>query len=88
MLKRMRMRTIHIPWKWTTMIQAKGQEEDAKMNGDPKFKATGGSKGTEAASSKGTKGVSVYNFLSFFSLAFGRSKNWMAPKVRAGSTFS
>jgi hypothetical protein len=27
--------------------------------------------------------VFVYSFLSFFSLAFGRSKNWMAPKARS-----
>jgi hypothetical protein len=29
------------------------------------------------------KGMLAYNFLSFFSLAFRRSKNWMAPKVRS-----
>jgi hypothetical protein len=37
--------------------EANGQEEDANMNGDPKFKATGGNKGIEAASTKGTNSI-------------------------------
>jgi hypothetical protein len=34
-----------------------------------------------------TKGVFVYSFLSFFSLAFGKFKNWMTQKREARSNF-